>query len=61
MKNKEKEQAKVPAVEQKMDRKQAIKKAGLYAASAAGMIMLLGAPNKSASAASFAPPPPPVW
>lgn len=56
MKNKEKE---VTSVDQKIDRKQAIKRAGFYAASAAGMISLLGSPKKSAAASL--PPAPPAW
>ncbi len=60
MKNKEKEQLEVPAVDQKINRKQAIKRAGFYAVTTAGMITLLGAPKKSSAAGSL-PGAPPVW
>ncbi|HAX97101.1 MAG TPA: hypothetical protein DCY35_11380 [Prolixibacteraceae bacterium] len=40
-----------------MTRKEALKKAGYYTATAAGMMILLGSPKKSI-AASPAPPPP---
>lgn len=59
MKNKEKKQTDKSAVDQNINRKQAIKRAGFYAVTAAGMITLLGSPKKS-SAASF-PENPPEW
>jgi hypothetical protein len=43
-----------------IDRKQAIKKAGYIALSAATMMMLLSKPE-NAQAGSSAPAPPPVW
>jgi hypothetical protein len=49
------EESKVPLI----DRKQAIKKAGFIALSAATMMMLLSKPE-NAQAAS-APAPPPIW
>lgn len=46
--------------EEKISRKEAIKKTGFIAASAATMILLLGSPEK-AQASSPAPPSPPSW
>ncbi len=43
---------------QKMTRKQAIKKSGLIAVSAATTMILLGSPNKAQAQTSPAPPPP---
>jgi hypothetical protein len=60
MKNLEKAKICDAPDELKITRKQAIKKAGFYAATAAGMIALLGSPKKSA-AASNAPAGPPEW
>jgi hypothetical protein len=59
MKNKEKAKTEVTPAGTKISRKQAIKRAGLYAATAAGMITLLGSPKKSVAAST--PPAPPVW
>jgi hypothetical protein len=61
MKNKEKAKTEVTPASAKISRKQAIKRAGLYAVTAAGMITLLGSPKKSAAAGSLTPPAPPVW
>lgn len=44
---------------QKMTRKQAIKKSSLYAISAATAMILLGTPGKAQAQAS--PAPPPAW
>jgi hypothetical protein len=41
-----------------ISRKEALKKAGYIAASAAGMMLLLGKPQKAMAAS---PSPPPVW
>ncbi len=60
MKNIENPKVKVTPEDLKINRKQAIKRAGFYAATAAGMIALLGSPKKSA-AGSTEPTPPPVW
>jgi hypothetical protein len=57
MKNKGKKQTDKSAVDQKINRKQAIKRAGFYAVTAAGMITLLGSPKK----ASASPKDPPPW
>jgi hypothetical protein len=57
MKNKEKKQTDNSAVDQKINRKQAIKRAGFYAVTAAGMITLLGSPKK----ASASPKDPTPW
>ncbi len=59
MENKKKTQTEVPAVDQKINRKQAIKKAGFYAVTAAGMITLLGTPKKAS--ASETSPSDPIW
>jgi hypothetical protein len=55
MKNNGKTKSEVVSADQKITRKQALKKAGLYAATAAGMITLLGAPKKSAAEGSGLP------
>lgn len=60
MKNKEKIQTDELAVDQKINRKQAIKRAGYYAVTAAGMITLLGSPKK-ASASETIPTDPTPW
>ncbi|MBK6283875.1 MAG: hypothetical protein IPF54_15575 [Draconibacterium sp.] len=60
MKNKGKTQIEESAVDQRIDRKQAIKRAGFYAVTAAGMITLLGSPKKSSAAGSL-PGAPPDW
>lgn len=44
--------------EDNLSRKEALKKAGYYAATAAGMMILLGSPKTSISAS---PAPPPPW
>lgn len=44
----------------KITRRETLKKAGLYAATATGMIALLGTPKKSA-AENMSPAPPTVW
>jgi hypothetical protein len=59
MKNKEKTHEKVSSADQKIDRKQAIKRAGFYAVTAAGMMTLLGSPKNSAAASL--PTAPPEW
>ena len=61
MENKEKSKAELSSEDKKITRKQALKKAGFYAATATGMITLLGTPSKSAKAASASPEPPPGW
>jgi hypothetical protein len=43
---------------EKISRKEALKKAGYYAASAAGLMLLLGKPQKAMAAS---PSPPPAW
>ena len=58
MKNKEKKEKEVTSVEQKIDRKQAIKRAGFYALTTASMITVLGSPK---AAAASLPPAPPIW
>jgi hypothetical protein len=58
MKNKEKAITEFPS-EEKISRKRAIKRAGFYAATAVGMVTLLGSPGKSAAARL--PSAPPVW
>jgi hypothetical protein len=60
MKNKEKKQIEGSADDQKINRKQAIKRAGYYAVTAAGMITLLGSPKK-ASASEASPADPTPW
>lgn len=55
MENKEKSKAELASEDKKITRKQALKKAGFYAATAAGMITLLGTPNKSAKAGTGLP------
>lgn len=55
MENKEKLKAELASEDKKITRKQALKKAGFYAATAAGMITLLGAPKKSAAEGSGVP------
>lgn len=60
MENKEKSKAELSSEDKKITRKQALKKAGFYAATAAGMITLLGAPKKSAAEGSL-PDTNPVW
>ena len=60
MKNIEKSQTEVPVLDQKINRKQALKRAGFYAVTAAGMITLLGSPKKSAAQGSL-PPSNPSW
>jgi len=57
MKNKEKKQTDKSAVDQKINRKQAIKRAGFYAVTTAGMITLLGSPKR----ASASPADPTPW
>jgi hypothetical protein len=52
MKNKGKTQIEELAADNKINRKQAIKKAGFYAVTAAGMVTLLGSPKKSAAEGS---------
>jgi len=47
MKNKGKTQIEELAADNKINRKQAIKRAGFYAVTAAGMITLLGSPKKA--------------
>lgn len=59
MKNNGKTKSEVVSADQKITRKQALKKAGLYAATAAGMITLLGAPKRSAAQGSV--PENPTW
>jgi hypothetical protein len=59
MKNKEKKEKEGTSVDQKIDRKRAIKRAGFYAATAASMVILIGSPKKSPAASL--PPPPPAW
>ena len=46
--------------EKKISRKEAIKKTGLFAATAATTLFLLGSPNKAAAGTSDVPIPP-VW
>ena len=60
MKNKEKIQNDADPVKEKINRKQAIKRAGFYAVTAAGMITLLGSPKKAAAEPSYPPAPPPT-
>jgi hypothetical protein len=60
MKNKEKTQIEESAVDKNINRKQAIKRAGFYAVTAAGMITLLGSPKK-ASASETSPANLPEW
>lgn len=55
MENKEISKVELASEDKKITRKQALKKAGFYAATAAGMITLLGAPKKSAAAGSGVP------
>ncbi len=55
MENKGKSKAELASDEKKITRKQALKKAGFYAATAAGMITLLGTPKRSAAATSGVP------
>lgn len=61
MENKLKLKTESVSEDKKITRKQALKKAGFYAATAAGMITLLGAPSKSAKAGSTAPDVHPGW
>jgi hypothetical protein len=61
MKNKENLQKESASDEQKINRKQAIKRAGFYAVTAAGMITLLGSPKKSAGQVTSLPPAPTPW
>jgi len=49
MENKEKSKAESASEDKKITRKQALKKAGFYAATAAGMITLLGSPKQAAA------------
>jgi len=60
MKNKGKTQIEELAADNKINRKQAIKRAGFYAVTAAGMITLLGSPKKSAAEGSL-PGAPTEW
>ncbi len=60
MENKEKSKAELSSEDKKITRKQALKKAGFYAATAAGMITLLGSP-KQAAADTSNPDTNPVW
>ena len=52
MENKEISKAELASEDKKITRKQALKKAGFYAATAAGMITLLGSPKQAAAGAS---------
>ncbi len=61
MENKEKSKTELASEDKKITRKQALKKAGFYAATAAGMITLLGAPSKSAKAGTGLPDDTPPW
>lgn len=55
MKNKEKVKKEVSQAK-KISRKQAIKKAGFYTATATSMILLLGSPKAAAASLPSAPP-----
>lgn len=55
MENKLKTKSEIATEDKKITRKQALKKAGFYAATAAGMITLLGAPKKAAAEGTGVP------
>lgn len=59
MKHKEKTKIEVTPVDAKISRKQAIKRAGLYAAATAGVITFLG--TQKSAAASSTPTTPRDW